>query len=54
MLATAVLEYLQNNQYSRSSRRGSFVNESTKNHEVVDSIPGRLAQGVKDPTLLWL
>ena len=36
-----------------SSRRGSVVNEPTRNHEVVGSIPG-LVQWVKDLALLWL
>ena len=40
--------YLKN--VFRSSRRGSVVNKSAKNHEVVGSIPG-LAQWVKDPAL---
>ena len=30
-----------------------WLTNPTRNHEVMDSIPG-LAQWVKDPTLLWL
>ena len=44
---------LKNNIYLGSSRRGTVEMNSTRNHEVVGSIPG-LTQWVKDPVLLWL
>ena len=37
---------------SRSSRLGAVETNPIRNHEVVGSIPG-LAQGIKDPALLW-
>ena len=43
-------DLLNQNLHFRSSHSGSVVNESTKNHEVVGSIPGP-AQWVKDLAL---
>ena len=39
----------KNYHVKKSSQRGSAEMNTTRNHEVVGSIAGRLAQWVKDP-----